>query len=79
MQVSEGITGEPPLVQLVVYNLPNRDCSAASSLSSWTLPEDIPKYKKWIDTIAAQLREYKDLRVTITLEPVRTLISYMIS
>jgi cellulose 1,4-beta-cellobiosidase len=38
------------LVQLVVYNLPDRDCSAKASDGEFHLSDDgLNKYKKYID------------------------------
>lgn len=43
-------TGEKVLVQLVIYNLPDRDCSAKASDGEFHLIDDgLNKYKNYID------------------------------
>ena len=65
----------PTLVQLIVYNLPDRDCSAASSEGEWKVSEGgVAKYQNFIDGIAMLIRKYDDLRFVITLEPVCILL-----
>ncbi|KAJ3055073.1 hypothetical protein HK097_011563 [Rhizophlyctis rosea] len=67
---SAGTDGHPTLVQLIVYNLPDRDCSAASSEGGWKVSEGgVEKYKGFIDGIAKLIRKYEDLRFAIILEP----------
>ncbi|WP_327656995.1 glycoside hydrolase family 6 protein [Streptomyces sp. NBC_00483] len=58
------------VVQLVIYNLPGRDCSALASNGELG-PTDIDKYKTdYIDPIAAILADakYADLRIVNTVE-----------
>ncbi len=58
------------VVQLVVYNLPGRDCSALSSNGELG-PTEIDKYKRdFIDPIVAILADpkYKDLRIVTSIE-----------
>ncbi|HEU5138007.1 MAG TPA: glycoside hydrolase family 6 protein [Steroidobacteraceae bacterium] len=63
--------GASPLVfQLVIYNLPGRDCSALASNGELG-PNDLPRYKaEYIDVIAAILRrpEYANLRIVTVIE-----------
>lgn len=48
---------EAQLVQLVVYNLPERDCSAKASDGEFHLSDDgLNKYKKYIDGELSYLR-----------------------
>ncbi|HZF88123.1 glycoside hydrolase family 6 protein [Streptomyces sp.] len=57
-------------IQLVIYNLPGRDCSALASNGELG-PTEIDKYKtQYIDPIAAILADpkYKDLRIVTTIE-----------
>ncbi|NGO11154.1 cellulose 1,4-beta-cellobiosidase [Streptomyces sp. HC44] len=58
------------VVQLVIYNLPGRDCSALASNGELGATE-IDKYKtQYIDPIAAILKDtkYADLRIVTTVE-----------
>ncbi|MFC9246284.1 glycoside hydrolase family 6 protein [Streptomyces sp. NPDC057136] len=58
------------VVQLVIYNLPGRDCSALASNGELG-PEDIGRYKtEYIDPIAAILADtkYAGLRIVNTVE-----------
>jgi cellulose 1,4-beta-cellobiosidase len=63
--------GAAPLVfQMVVYNLPGRDCAALASNGELG-PADLPRYKaEYIDPIAAILRrpEYAALRIVAIIE-----------
>jgi cellulose 1,4-beta-cellobiosidase len=63
--------GRPMLTVFVVYDLPNRDCSAKSS--SGELSADaagIERYRKeFIDPIAAQFAQFPDQRIVVVLEP----------
>ncbi|MHC0428935.1 glycoside hydrolase family 6 protein [Streptomyces sp. O3] len=58
------------VVQIVVYNLPGRDCAALASNGELG-PEEIDRYKtEYIDPIAAILADdkYADLRIVTTVE-----------
>jgi cellulose 1,4-beta-cellobiosidase len=63
--------GSSPLVfQLVIYNLPGRDCAALASNGELG-PNDLPRYKaEYIDVIAGILRrpEYAGLRIATIIE-----------
>lgn len=67
----DSANGASPLVfQLVIYNLPGRDCAALASNGELG-PNDLPRYKaEYIDVIAAILRrpEYTNLRVVTIIE-----------
>jgi cellulose 1,4-beta-cellobiosidase len=67
----DGANGSTPLVfQLVIYNLPGRDCAALASNGELG-PNDLPRYKaEYIDVIAAILRrpEYAALRIATIIE-----------
>jgi len=64
-------TGQLQTVQLVVYNLPGRDCAAAASAGELDLSiEGMSRYQtEFIDPIVAVLRKYASLRYVIVLEP----------
>jgi len=62
--------GQPFVIQLVIYNLPGRDCSALASNGELG-PEDLPRYKSdYIDPIAAILADpaYANLRIVTIVE-----------
>ncbi|NSC20034.1 cellobiohydrolase [Streptomyces albus subsp. chlorinus] len=64
--------GKPVVVQLVVYDLPGRDCAALASNGELG-PEEIGRYKSdYINPIRDILRAYSshpNLRVVTTIEP----------
>ncbi|CAE6490138.1 unnamed protein product, partial [Rhizoctonia solani] len=63
-------TGKKQLVQIVVYDLPDRDCHAKASngeLSSANGGEAL--YKQYIDDIAAWITKYPQIRVVAVVEP----------
>ncbi len=62
--------GQPLVVQLVIYNLPGRDCAALASNGELG-PTEIGRYKtEYIDPIAAILARpaYADLRIVTVIE-----------
>jgi cellulose 1,4-beta-cellobiosidase len=62
--------GRPMVIQLVVYNLPGRDCAALAS-NGELKPTELPRYKtEYIDPIAAILADpkYSALRVVTVIE-----------
>jgi cellulose 1,4-beta-cellobiosidase len=62
--------GQPLVFQVVIYNLPGRDCSALASNGELG-PEELPKYKsEFIDPIAAILADtkYANLRISTIIE-----------
>ncbi|KAJ2931102.1 hypothetical protein H1R20_g5996, partial [Candolleomyces eurysporus] len=65
-------TGKKQLVQVVVYNLPDRDCSAKASDGEFHLSDDgLNKYKAFIDSVAAEFstKDAQKLQFSIILEP----------
>ncbi|KAI5811582.1 cellobiohydrolase [Peziza echinospora] len=65
-------TGKKQLVELVVYNLPERDCSAKSSAGELFLNDGgAAKYKDFINKVKAALttKEAKELSFALVLEP----------
>jgi cellulose 1,4-beta-cellobiosidase len=58
-------------IQLVIYDLPNRDCSASASNGEFTVANNgINNYKTlYIDPIVAILKNYGQLRLICFLEP----------
>jgi cellulose 1,4-beta-cellobiosidase len=64
-------SGVPTMTVIVVYNLPNRDCSAESSAGELKVEENgEARYKtEFIDPIAAQLGAHPDQPIGVILEP----------
>ncbi|KAF3936891.1 Exoglucanase-6A [Dactylella cylindrospora] len=64
-------TKQKQIVPIVIYNLPERDCSAAASAGEITVANGgLNKYKKdFIDPIVKILKKYSDLEFAIVLEP----------
>jgi len=67
----EKAAGKPLVPVLLVYNLPNRDCSAKSSAGELTIENDGErKYRaEFIDKIAEQLAARPKQKVVVILEP----------
>jgi cellulose 1,4-beta-cellobiosidase len=62
--------GQPMVVQLVIYDLPGRDCSALASNGEFG-PDDLPRYEsEYIDPIASILADpaYSSLRIVTVVE-----------
>lgn len=62
--------GKPSVIQLVVYNLPGRDCAALAS-NGELKADELPRYQtEYIDPIAAILADpkYSTLRVVTVIE-----------
>ncbi|KAK5654654.1 hypothetical protein OQA88_6977 [Cercophora sp. LCS_1] len=64
-------TGERQLIGLVLYNLPDRDCSAGESAGELKSAEDgLKRYKEeYVAPYAAKVAAAKDLDFAIVLEP----------
>jgi len=64
-------SGRPTMSVIVVYNLPDRDCSALSSAGELKISENgEERYRKeFIDPIAAQFRAHPDQPIAVVLEP----------
>lgn len=64
-------TGKPVLVTFVVYDLPNRDCSAKASAGELEVDKGgEQRYKaEFIDPIAVQFAAYPKLRIAAIIEP----------
>ncbi|PIL24272.1 hypothetical protein GSI_14025 [Ganoderma sinense ZZ0214-1] len=63
-------TGEKQLVQIVVYDLPDRDCAAKASNGEFTIADGgQEKYFDYIDQIVAQVKQFPDVRVVAVIEP----------
>lgn len=64
-------TGKPQIVELVLYNLPDRDCSAGESAGELSIAQNgLARYKKeFVDKFAKAVRKGSDLTFAIVLEP----------
>ena len=64
-------SGVPTMTVIVVYNLPNRDCSAESSAGELKVEENgETRYRtEFIDPIAAQFKAHPDQPIGVILEP----------
>ncbi|KAF8674676.1 Glycosyl hydrolases family 6 [Rhizoctonia solani] len=63
-------TGKKQIVQLVVYNLPDRDCSAKASDGEFHLDNaGEARYEAYIKAVASQLQRYPEVSVAVSLEP----------
>jgi len=58
------------LFQIVVYDLPNRDCHAKASNGEFTIANNgVANYENYIDQIVAQIKKYPSVRVVAVIEP----------
>ncbi|KAG9044284.1 hypothetical protein FS837_008414 [Tulasnella sp. UAMH 9824] len=58
------------IVQIVIYDLPNRDCHAKASNGEFTIANNgVANYKAYIDAISAAITAYPDVRVVAVYEP----------
>ena len=64
-------SGKPTLTVIIVYDLPNRDCSASSSAGELLVAQNgLARYKsEFIDPITADLKAHPDQPIAIVLEP----------
>jgi cellulose 1,4-beta-cellobiosidase len=62
--------GKPVVPVFLVYNLPNRDCSAKSSAGELTVENGgEAKYREFVDKIAAEFKKHPNQRIVVILEP----------
>ncbi|CAE6495446.1 unnamed protein product [Rhizoctonia solani] len=65
-------TGKKQIVQLVIYNLPDRDCSSKASAGELSLASSATgetPYQKLLQSAKAQIEKYPDVAVALILEP----------
>ncbi|KAJ3044610.1 hypothetical protein HDV00_001536 [Rhizophlyctis rosea] len=63
-------TGRETLVQIVVYDLPDRDCAALASNGELAGDAGLARYKsEYIDYIASVIAQYPDIRIVASVEP----------
>lgn len=63
-------SGKKYLVQIVVYDLPDRDCAALASNGEFSIADDgLSKYENYIDQLVTQIKQFPDVRVVAVIEP----------
>nr|BAH59083.1 cellulase [Coniophora puteana] len=63
-------SGSQQLFQIVVYDLPDRDCAAAASNGEFSISDNgQANYENYIDQIVASIKQYPDVRVVAVVEP----------
>ena len=63
-------TGKKQVFLMVIYDLPNRDCSAGASAGEFLAAEGgMEKYKAYIDAIAKQVAAFPELQIAAVVEP----------
>ena len=66
-------SGQPVAIEIVIYDLPNRDCAALASNGELLIAEDgLNRYEtEYIDPIASILADpaYRNLRIVTVIEP----------
>ncbi|OBZ69260.1 Exoglucanase 3 [Grifola frondosa] len=63
-------SGQKQLVQIVVYDLPDRDCAAKASNGEFSIADGgQAKYFNYIDQLVAQIQQFPDVRVVAVIEP----------
>ncbi|EGN95647.1 glycoside hydrolase family 6 protein [Serpula lacrymans var. lacrymans S7.3] len=63
-------SGNEQLLQIVVYDLPDRDCAAAASNGEFSIANNgQANYFNYIDQIVAQIQKYPGVRVVAIIEP----------
>ncbi|KAG8894476.1 hypothetical protein FRB99_001227 [Tulasnella sp. 403] len=67
---SQQTASDKKIVQIVIYDLPNRDCHAKASNGEFTIANNgINNYKAYINGIADAISQYPDVRVVAVVEP----------
>ncbi|KAK7038104.1 glucanase [Favolaschia claudopus] len=63
-------SGTPMIVQIVVYDLPDRDCAALASNGEFSIANNgQANYFNYIDQLVAQIKKFPDVRVIAVIEP----------
>ncbi|KAG9001254.1 hypothetical protein FRB95_011350 [Tulasnella sp. JGI-2019a] len=62
--------GSNIIVQIVIYDLPNRDCHALASNGEYTIANNgVALYEAYIDAISAIVTQYPTVRIVAVVEP----------
>ncbi|KAI0811007.1 cellobiohydrolase II [Irpex lacteus] len=63
-------SGQKQLLQIVVYDLPDRDCAAKASNGEFSIADNgLANYQNYIDQIVAAVKQFPDVRVVAVIEP----------
>jgi len=64
-------SGRPTLTVVVVYNLPNRDCSSAASAGELKVSQngEVRYKEEFIDPITTEFKAHQDQPIVVVLEP----------
>ncbi|KAI0093900.1 cellobiohydrolase II [Irpex rosettiformis] len=63
-------SGQKQLLQIVVYDLPDRDCAAKASNGEFSIANNgQANYENYIDQIVAAIKQFPDVRVVAVIEP----------
>jgi cellulose 1,4-beta-cellobiosidase len=63
-------SGKKYLVQIVVYDLPDRDCAAYASNGEFSIANGgEANYRRYVDQLIAEIKKYPDVRVVAVVEP----------
>lgn len=69
-ELNEAGANPPYAAQIVVYDLPDRDCAAAASNGEWAIANNgVNNYKAYIDRIRQHLITFSDVRTILVIEP----------
>ncbi|KAG8735884.1 hypothetical protein FRC11_002964, partial [Ceratobasidium sp. 423] len=69
-QKVEQETGKKQIVQMVVYNLPDRDCAAKASDGELKLSDGgEEKYEAYVKAVASEFAKFSGLSIAVALEP----------
>ncbi|KAI0470804.1 carbohydrate-binding module family 1 [Xylariaceae sp. FL0804] len=67
---NKGGASPPNAGLFVVYDLPDRDCSAAASNGEFSVADNgVANYKGYIDNITAIVKQYPDDQIILVIEP----------
>ncbi|KAI0032821.1 cellobiohydrolaseII, partial [Vararia minispora EC-137] len=63
-------SGQKQLVQIIVYDLPDRDCAASASNGEFSYATGgAQQYQGYIDGLVAQIKQFPNVRVVAIIEP----------
>lgn len=69
IQTQNAAGASPPIAGIfVVYDLPDRDCSALASNGEYSISDGgVEKYKAYIDSIREQVETYSDVQTILII------------
>ncbi|KAG7448217.1 cellulase CEL6B [Guyanagaster necrorhizus] len=69
-QSLQASSGQKYLVQIVIYDLPDRDCAALASNGEFSIADNgLANYENYIDQIVDLIAQYPNVRVVAVIEP----------